>query len=263
MKNDGLQNEKDIIETLDGKKFYELPTFWQHRLKQLDKTIQENDEISCFKCVYNKKADIAIKSHDKRWNISIKSGYFISVHNELLSSFVGFLRSLGISEELLNVLKLYHYGDDTTDGTGEVRHTLVEIKEKMADDIERFNKEVNKKEILTQIIDRCLFSGTPYQKSYVSHIYYGTKDYGNMINKKIMTEYIVNAFKCDTKAIYFGPLIYTPAYRGVNNFDKDNKHRYYVNIKWPSIGKDIKDAKQWYFDDRESDYYIQDRKKED
>ncbi|MCR5423009.1 MAG: hypothetical protein K6E74_05165 [Bacilli bacterium] len=251
--NNGLANEQDIINVLDGKKYKELPEFWKNRMKQLCRDIEEDDRIECFKCVYNQKADISIRAHDRKWNISIKSGYFVSVHNERISSFVGFLRKLGISEDLITTLRLYHYGDGTIDGTGDVHKSLDEIKAEMLDKIDEFNEAVNKKEILMKIANRFICSGTPFQKSYVTHLYYGKVTYGTMIHVKTLLDYICEEFKCDTKAIHFGPFIYSPAYRGVENFDANNVKRYYINIKWPSATNDIRNAKIWYFNKKEGE----------
>ena len=247
MKNDGLKNELEIVEMLDGKTYNDLPDFWKKRMKQLCKEVEENDQIECFKCVYNKKADVSVRVRGYRYNISIKSGYFVSVHSERLSSFTGFLKSIGISDELITTLKLYHYGDDTIDGTGDVHYDLSTIKEKMCDSIGEFNKVVNEKEILRQIIMRVLCTGTPYQRSFVSHIYAGTVNYGEMIDAKTLIDYICSGYPCATDSIHFGPFIYAPAYRGVENFNSKNVKRYYVNIKWPSLYRDIRDTKDWYF----------------
>ena len=249
--NEGLANEQDIIKVLDGKKYCDLPEFWKKRMKQLCKEIEDEDKIDCFKCVYNQKADISIRAHDRKWNISIKSGYFVSVHNERITSLIGYLRKLGISEDLITTLRLYHYGDGTIDGTGEKRKTLEEIKAEMQDKIDEFNEAVNQKDIFMKLADRFIRSGTPYQRSYVTHLYYGTCTYGTMIHVNTLFDYICEAFTCETKAIHFGPFIYSPAYRGVENFDPNNVKRYYVNIKWPSATNDIRNAKIWYFSKKE------------
>lgn len=247
MKNDGLQNELNIVEMLDGKTYKELPDFWKKRMKQLCKEVEDDDKIECFKCVYNKKADIGVRVREYRYNISIKSGFFVSVHSERLSSFTGFLRSIGISEELIETLKYYHYGDGTTDGTGDVHYNLSTIKENMQKNIDEFNKVVNEKEILKQIVLRVLCIGTPYQRSFVSHIYAGTVNYGEMIDAKTLVEYICSGYPTATDSIHFGPFIYAPAYRGVENFNANNVKRHYINIKWPSLYRDIRDTKDWYF----------------
>ena len=69
MKNNGLQNEKDIIDVLDGKMYKQLPEFWKNRIRQLYRDIKNDDLIECFKCVYNQKADIGIKVKDKKFSI--------------------------------------------------------------------------------------------------------------------------------------------------------------------------------------------------
>ena len=247
MKNHGLENEFEIINELNGKYFKDLSVFWQNRIKQLHSKVVDEDVIECYKLVYNQKADIAVKVHGYKYSISIKSGYFVSVHSEGLSSFTGFLRSLGISEELIRILKLYHYGDGTIDGTGEVRKSLVEIKEEMWEDIIKFNEAVNDPAILRHIIIRFLCTGTPYQRSFVSHIYSGTMSYGYLIDAKTLIDYICSGYPTGTTSIHFGPFIYTPAYRGLENYDSSNVKRYYLNIKWPSMNRDIRDAKDWLF----------------
>lgn len=247
MKNSGLENELEIVELLNGKKLKDLPEFWKKRMLQLCSVLEDDDRIECYKCQHDQKADISIRVGKRKWSISIKSGYFVSVHTERISSFTGFLRSLGVDEYLLETLKLYHYGDNTLDGTGEERKTLPEIKEELKERIIKFNKCVNQKDILRPTILRFLCCGTPFQRSYVTHIYHGTKDYGIMINAKSLVDYICDGFSCDTDAIHFGPFIYTPLYRGLKDFDSSNVRRYYLSIKWPSLVRDIKDAKEWYF----------------
>ena len=229
MKNKGLENELEIVEVLDCKFYSQLSEFWQRRIKQLYRDVKDDDRIECYKCVYNQKADISIRIDYKKWNISIKSGYFVSVHSERISSFSGFLRSLGIEEDHIETLKLYHYGDGTTDGTGEERKPVNILKDELKERIIAFNEAVNKKEILARIVLRFLCIGTPYQRSYVTHIYYGTKDYGEMIDAKTMIDYICSGYPSTTTAIHFGPFIYCPAYRGLVDFDRDNVKRYYIH----------------------------------
>ena len=68
-----------------------------------------------------------------------------------------------------------------------------------------------------------------------------------MIDAKTMIDYICSGYPSTTTAIHFGPFIYCPAYRGLVDFDSDNVKRYYIEIKWPSLIRDIRDAKVWLF----------------
>ena len=154
MKNDGLENELNIVQELNGKLFKELSPFWQARMRQLYRIIQDEDKIECYKSYHDQKADISIRVGIKKWSISIKSGNYVSVHMERISSFTGFLRSLGLAEEHIETLKLFHYGDGTIDGTGNVRKSSSELKIELRDRIMAFNEEVNKREVLRHIILR-------------------------------------------------------------------------------------------------------------
>ena len=245
MVNNGIQNELEIIDCLNGKKYNELTTFWQSRMKQLYFDIKEEDTIECYKNAKNQKADIVIKVDDKKWYISIKSGFFVSVHMESITSFTGFLRAIGIEEEHIKTLKLYHYGDGTTDGTGSEHKPVDILKEELKDRIKALNAAINEPERLKQIILRFIYCGTPFARSYVTHLYWGTKDYGNMIDVKTMVDYLCSDYPFESTSIHFGPFIYAPGYRGLTNFNSSNVRRYYINIKWPSLTRDIRDAKDW------------------
>ena len=216
-------------------------------MRQLYKVIEDNDLIECYKCVYNKKADSSIKVGIRKWSISIKSGYFVSVHMERISSFSGYLRSLGIEEKHIETLKLYHYGDGTLDGTGSERKSSTELKEELKDRIEAFNEAVNQEDIIRKTVLRFICCGTPYQRSYVTHLYWGTKDCGDLIDIKTMVDYICSGYAFETNTIHFGPFIYCPGYRGLTDYDSTNVRRHYIDIKWPSLVRDIRDAKDWFF----------------
>ena len=66
MENKGLENELEIVELLDGKFYSQLSEFWQRRIKQLYRDVKDDDRIECYKCVYNQKADIAIRIDYKK-----------------------------------------------------------------------------------------------------------------------------------------------------------------------------------------------------
>ena len=78
----------------------------------------------------NPKPDIWIKIGNEIKFISVKEGSGNSVHQEPFKDFCKFLEDINVSEETVNHLKLYHYGDDTLDGSGETRLSTSDIKTK-------------------------------------------------------------------------------------------------------------------------------------
>lgn len=249
--NFGLQNEQEIINILDETYVKDLPAFWKKFICSLFPTALDNDLIHCFKEPPEKKQDICIMACGTRRNVSIKSGNSVSVHEESINRFCGFLKWCGVSEQSLTFLKIFQYGDGTTDGTGNYRQSTKELIEKYPEEIKKINEEVNNQVILLMIIRRFLSIGTPNNPSVVNCLYYGTKDGGIYCNMKMLCEYLSKKKYDNIKGIHFGPFVFYPRYRGVNkpnpvevdSLDKliFKRERYYISIKWPSIEKDMND----------------------
>lgn len=235
MNNDGIKNEMEIIDTINHKQFCDLPVFWKNLLSKVFGKFPDYYYISAFKPKKDDKVDMYVIVNHKQRSFSIKSGDRISVHRESVSRFCGFLEWLGIEKEYTDFLKLYHYGDGTTDGTGEYHLSYKEIIVKYKNEINWFNERVNDPKVVKRIIMRFLSMGTPRQNSFVYYIYYGNKDEGICTRVQYILEYIEkNIVEYNhLPAIHFGPFIYEPAYRGLEDFDPNDKRRYYIVIKWP------------------------------
>ena len=124
--NNGHMNEYEICDALNGKRVNQLP---KHISSWLTKLGFASEEIVNVKKLNNEqKADICLKSATITKYISIKSGGSNSFHSEPINVFIPFLRSLGISENTLKTIVLYHYGDNTYDGTGPTRFTSAELR---------------------------------------------------------------------------------------------------------------------------------------
>jgi len=244
MNNDGIKNEKEIIEVLDEKPFIKIPPFWKKLLVQMFGEIKPNQIILCRSGETHEKADIYIIANRTKRSVSIKSGNQISVHTESANRFCGFLKSLHIEEEYTDFLKLYHYGDLTLDGTGDIRLNLKEIQERYVDKIKSFNKRIKKDpNVLKRAMHRFLSIGTPNVDCFCFYLYYGNKYNGYCIRIQYLIEFFlkhIDDYNCYDNRIHFGPFIYEPKYRGLNNFDVDKKGRYYCIIKWPHAIEQIK-----------------------
>lgn len=249
--NLGLQNEQDIINILDDTYVKDLPSFWKKFVCSLFPTALDDDLVHCYKEPPEKKQDICIMACGTRRNVSIKSGNGISVHEETINRFCGFLRWCGITEQSITFLKIYQYGDGTIDGTGEYRMSTKELIEKYPKEIKSFNEEVNNSSSLIMIIRRFLSIGTPNNPSVVNCLYYGTKDGGIYCNMKMLCEYLAKKKYDNIKGIHFGPFTFYARYRGLNKpkpVEVDSldelifkRSRYYISVKWPSIEKDMND----------------------
>ena len=234
----GYQNEVNFVKAINNKKYRNLNPNMKEFVRFIFNDIKDEDIIECKRYRTYDKADVYIKLNNTIKNISIKSGTRVSVHAETINSFVIFLNEINIRENIINYLLLYHFGDFTKDGTGNIRMPASELKEKYRREIKIFNKYVNYKNIIKKVIVRCLFEGT-IKKNKADYIYYGNVLNGLYASK----EEIINYF-CDNKATeiispHFSYLIYQNWNRNIIYNPKLENHRYYCQFKWPSIVEEL------------------------
>lgn len=238
MKNEGLHNEQQIINNLDGKHYYQLSDNLKIFLKYLYSDIKDDDKIIAKKVNNLYKSDISIIVNGKEKYVSIKSGSENSIHLEKLDTFIGFLQSIKVNETIINYLRLYHYGDDTYDGSGFKRYSAEQAKNKYYKEIMIFNKYISHDNLLKKIIERFLFSGLKEDKK-VDCIYYGNEQYGVYATKNEIMKWLVNNKCYHIRTIHFSSLTFQNWCRNVNYNKKSESHRDYIQIKWFSIVSDL------------------------
>lgn len=229
--NYGFKNEKDIIEMLNGKTFEEIPKYFQESLSKIF-NYQNEEMFICEKYGGHYKPDIYINYGNKSINVSIKSGDSISVHQEMLDQFLLFLEKIGISKRTIKIIKFYHYGDGTVDGSGEHLLGLINIKLKYGQFIKQANNELNDDKHYIKIINRLLFSGKYPDKYSVDYLYYGYSSFGFMLSKEIIYKYLFSQKSLYLNCLHIGPFVYQPASR-------TNKNIKYCQFKWKSMLSDI------------------------
>lgn len=234
----GYKNEWAFAEYVNNKRYCDLNNHIQKFIKFIFCDIKEDDILVCKRYKTNDKADVYIKLHDEIKNISIKSGLRVSVHAEQINSFVSFLKTININKSIVNYLLLYHYGDFSFDGTGSIRISAKELKEKYKNEIKIFNKYVNHKNIIKKITLRCLFEGNT-GKNFADFIYYGNVIDGLYASREELIDYFCNNKAKDIIAPHFSLLIYQNWNRNIIYNPKLESHRYYCQFKWPSIREDL------------------------
>ena len=230
--NYGLLNEYDIVGCLSKKRFINLNHHWKKIIKQMFPDIDDSDIIYCEKIKRTLKEDIMIVAHGEKRTLSVKCGKNVSIHCERIDSFCDYLSHLGIDKKYINTLLLYHYGDETLDGTGTNRMGAEVLRKKYINEIKEFNDVVNKSEILLKILDRFLSYGTINQKGFVDYLYFGNAKKGEIYDIHQLIKFF--AYRSDIKmsSIHFGPFVYCPLYRALTDIDIKHEDRHYTCIKW-------------------------------
>ena len=238
--NDGLLVEDEILTGLNGKKISELSNNLKYFMRNLYGPLDDDEIVECHKTDDSYKVDLVITYKKSIKNVSVKTGRAEIVHNEVLDYFTAFLSREGISDETIETIKLFHYGDGTTDGTGEKRMTYVEIAHALQDRIRKANDELNyRKDMVLKTIYHCVFKGANENNPEVDAIYFGTKDYGVMATKKQILTHIRKRNFGFYENLHIGPLLLRPDARYVDKEIASQRKRNRIVAYWPNLNADI------------------------
>jgi len=240
LSKEGFDNETRIMAYLNCKKYSELNNNMKAFIKDLaGERIGDKDTICCCKKGGAKKGDIGVLIKEKVYNVSIKSGSGNSVHQEPVEDFIKFLKSdYSITQSLANDIRLFIWGDGTTDGSGEKgsRVGRQKLKTNYAVQIKNLNKffSENRKEL----IRRFVVSGKT-RGSDIDYLYYGKIDSGFWASSSKVVEWLSNDQAARRNAVSVGRLTFQAWNRNVNGGDKSEHKRGQIQLKWGAVGKDL------------------------
>ena len=155
----GFENKDRIIGALNGKMFEDL----DKNLQQLIISSFSNygAVIECIKQAGQNKSDLKISIGNESHTYSIKKGTGNSIHQEPIEPFLEFLaQNYSIDEQIKNNLRLFIWGDNTLDGTGEIfdRLSAPQFKKKHPQVVESIQEFFNT--IKYPLIKRFLIEAT-------------------------------------------------------------------------------------------------------
>lgn len=240
--NDGFINEKQLSEYISNKVFSEYnPNIQKFLQFTFGNKFNVNLPFITRKMGGPVKPDLCIIHNGIEKYISIKKGSGNSVHQESIDVFFPYFQNM-LGTELLNNLKLFHYGDDTTDDTGINRYNASECKSRYKEQVCNLNTNINIWSNLSHFLDRFLFVGNIGSLA-VDVIYHGTIDSGLWASRSEIYDYIENN-KFSSNAIHFGPLTYQVWGRNEKRIAKHPDRRYVMQVKWGSITKDLEKIRE-------------------
>ena len=237
--SEGFTNETNIINYINNNKSSDYNDNIKRFLRFVFDLDLEDNNVIASKIGAQNKADIVLECNDKKKYISLKKGNGNSVHQEELITFADFLRDVSISYRTIDYLKIYHYGDRTTDGTGRVRYSAKEVQKLFANEVNTINYELNQPMNLESIVDRVLFSGKSKYNYPAEIIYYGTLDSGLWATKEEILDYFLSNSH-ESKGVNLGSLYYQVWGRDNKFSAKYPDRRHIMQIKWSSLEKDLR-----------------------
>lgn len=243
MKNNGISNEKRLVEEINGKTILEVNNNIRSFLKELFGNIDEEVPFKASLFTRTAKPDIYITYKNRMKFISVKSGKTDAMHLERIKDFILFLRELGVSKETQKTILLFHYGDGTLTGEGKVRKPYEELINEMKNQIKKANEELNSSKIITEMFYRSAIKGNEYRSNGVDYFYYGNAEYGVYTSKEELLSFILRKKHYSFNTIHIGPMTIQPYLRDVNHHSKNTFKREFVQVKWHYFLADMENAK--------------------
>lgn len=236
----GTYVEQELIRAINNKKFKELSNNCKYIVREIFPFPDDESMVYCVHAADYTKPDIIITMNGESHYVSIKTGSAIGVHQELIYNFCDFLRKLGISEETITTILLFHYGDGTIDGTGQIRLPHEHLSYLYADRVKRANYELNRdKAIVKLVIDRLLFKGAKEENIPAEYIYHGNLDYGVIASKTQIMKHIDRKAWSYITRFHIGPICFRPHARYVDRPVKDKWSRDKADFEWFKMYNDI------------------------
>ena len=249
-RTEGFFKEDEMIHFLNKKRVVDLsPSL--HTLVKMNFGVLEPDEIvTCDYGQEHTKCDFVITYQGKQKGVSLKTGKAEVMHTEKISTFIPFLRSVGVSEESLRTLLLFHFGDGTLDGTGKKRYSTEEVMMWLGDRVKRLNNELNgDKELMKRILERILFQGVDVNALAANCIYIGSYEDGVCATKKQIYKYVDKRGWDYYVRPHVGPIQFRPWVRYVGTGDINIEKRIRIQCHWPNFRSELEYA------GRHFDYY--------
>ena len=240
----GFEVEEKLCESINNKTYYDLNKNLQYLVFYLFRHLNKEIKFNCF-CTKNfNKPDICISQQRDLKYISVKSGQCEGVHNEDLRTFIEFLKENKISDESIETYLLYHYGDGTTDGTGERRMNTIEVRFTYDDRIKKMNEEFNEsKDFIKKFANRVLFQGVDPDAVKAEFIYHGDVDYGVFCSRNQIMRHIERRnWDYMQTCVHIGPFTLRPHARyarSTYNNVKHEDHRHIGSVNYPRFLQDL------------------------
>lgn len=240
--NYGYQNEYDFVKLFNDKYFEELDNNSQKFLNELfEGKIDNEEKIKSWKNKMNQKTDIFIKYKNYIKRVSLKCGNSNSVHQEQIQEFKLFLEKLNIPYKIVNYYVSYHYGyKRDNDGKLDFSNVLSSEEYKLLyqNEIDVFNKTINKTKIIIEMIDRFIIRGR--NSDYDIDVFVcGTIDDYVWILKYDLYDLILSKRCLDFTSPHIACLTLGPKKRNLNGDSNNIKDRYLVCVRWNFIREDI------------------------
>lgn len=260
--NDGVENEKQIAEAINGKQIGRISAYLRSFIRQLDKTVSDDAVISAKKIGgQGFKPDIEIKIADEIFNVSVKKGGGNSVHQEKTDYFIHYcMKHLKMSDIERESLLLFLYGDGTIDGdsSAEERLSDKELVETYEEEIAIVQKFLDKNK--RNLLERFLIYGRLGKDNNIKadYLYHGDASDGIWCPLNSCTvDYLIEQPNSKEAPLAIGPLTIQVWNRNLEARPEMENRRHSIQVKWGSCKTHIQKINELYLQKIQEEQAIQ------
>lgn len=237
--NDGVKNEKQIVEAFDKKRIDRLSDYAKSFIKQLFPNASDSEEIHAEKVGgQGFKPDVCIEVAGEKRNISVKKGGGNSVHQEKTEYFINYCKqNLGMTDEEAESLLMFLYGDGTIDGDSEIEERLKDkaLVETFKEQIKIVQNFLNKNK--RSLLERFLIYGRKGKQKNIKadYLYHGDVQNGKWCPLDVETlDYLVGLPNSQEAPLSIGPLTIQVWNRNLEGNPRMESRRHSIQVKWGS-----------------------------
>ena len=247
MINNGFKVEEDLEKALDNVRFKNLSNNLKTLIVQLFGEQSGPNKIQCRRTENFIKPDLVISCEGKVAYVSVKSGHAQCVHTENTHTFINFLKGLNITNETIETILYFQYGDGTLDGSGEKRMNYHQAFNWLCERIKKANSEFeHKQDVVEKVVDRLLFQGVDITADCADYIYYGDVEFGILISKKQVFNHLRRKTWSFYENLHIGPIMLKPHARYADRAIVSDERRHQTMFYWPNFGVDLEYIQKRY-----------------
>lgn len=244
--NYGFKNEYEFVELFNHRYYSELDDNSKLFLKELFENVSDDEEIICWKNKFLQKADIYVKYKNCVKGISLKCGNDNSVHQESIECFRQYLEKIGIPYKIIEYYVSYQYGymrDENNKIDFNKSLSSKEYKQFFQNELDEFNKRINKTRIIIDMIDRFIVRGRNSDYDIDALICGKVDDYVWILKYDLYD--LILSKKCNEyTSPHIACLTIGPKKRNLGGNSNNPGDRYCVCVRWNFIRESILEFKK-------------------
>lgn len=244
----GIQNETEIMNAINGKKYSELTKHLKHIVKEMFNDVEDGDVVHVEKVPGFAKPDLKFTLYNETHYLSVKFGASSQVHCEELEVFVQWLKDHAFSDHIIDCFKKYHYGDGTLDGSGKRRMGQQEVLNTYKQEIDEINEAFNSNRYLVRDLAKLVvFVGNDPSKPSADFLYHGDIEEGEICSMDSVLRYFKTKKVDKLITPHFGRILLRPYARYLNGNETYPEKRHKVVFEWCRMNWDLEFIKTWRF----------------